>query len=77
MKIIGETIIIGMMTRVSGIAVEVKNGQFERALRKFKKKVTDAGIIQELETESTLSNQVKSNVKPKMLARNVGKENKE
>jgi|TARA_A200000159_G_C7304449_1_gene331694 small subunit ribosomal protein S21 len=34
--------------RVSGIAVEVKNGQFERALRKFKKKVTDSGIIQEV-----------------------------
>ena len=34
--------------RVSGIAVEVKNGQFERALRKFKKKVTEAGIIQEV-----------------------------
>lgn len=34
--------------RVSGIAVEVRNGQFERALRKFKKKVTDAGIIQEV-----------------------------
>ena len=34
--------------RVSGIAVEVKNGQVERALRKFKKKVTDAGIIQEI-----------------------------
>ena len=34
--------------RVFGIAVEVKNGQFERALRKFKKKVTDSGIIQEV-----------------------------
>ncbi len=34
--------------RVSGIAVEVKNGQFERAMRKFKKKVTEAGIIQEI-----------------------------
>tara|TARA_B100000886_G_C20423794_1_gene492893 strand:- start:1942 stop:2226 length:285 start_codon:yes stop_codon:yes gene_type:complete len=34
--------------RISGIAVEVKNGQFERAMRKFKKKVTEAGIIQEV-----------------------------
>ena len=34
--------------RVTGIAVEVKNGQFERAMRKFKKKVTEAGIIQEV-----------------------------
>lgn len=34
--------------RISGIAVEVKNGQFERAMRKFKKKVTEAGILQEV-----------------------------
>ncbi len=34
--------------RKSGIHVEVKNGQFERAMRKFKKKVTEAGIIQEV-----------------------------
>ena len=34
--------------RVTGIAVEVKNGQFERAQRKFKKKGTEAGIIQEV-----------------------------
>ena len=34
--------------RKSGIQVEVKNGQFERAMRKFKKKVTEAGIIQEV-----------------------------
>jgi ribosomal protein S21 len=34
--------------RVTGIVVEVKNGQFERAMRKFKKKVTEAGIIQEV-----------------------------
>ena len=34
--------------RKSGIQVEVKNGQSERAMRKFKKKVTEAGIIQEV-----------------------------
>ncbi|OUU21137.1 MAG: 30S ribosomal protein S21 [Candidatus Endolissoclinum sp. TMED37] len=34
--------------KISGIAVEVKNGQFERAMRKFKKKVTEAGILQEV-----------------------------
>lgn len=34
----------------SGTTVEVKNGNFERALRKFKKKCTDDGIIQEIRT---------------------------
>lgn len=34
----------------SGTTVEVKNGNFERALRKFKKKCTEDGIIQEIRT---------------------------
>jgi len=34
----------------SGTTVEVKNGNFERALRKFKKKCTEDGIIQEVRT---------------------------
>lgn len=33
---------------VKGIAVEVRNGDFNGALRKFKRKVQDAGIIQEV-----------------------------
>lgn len=32
----------------SGLTVEVRNGNLERAIRKFKKKVTEAGIIQEV-----------------------------
>ena len=32
----------------TGLTVEVRNGDFNFALRKFKKKVQDAGIIQEL-----------------------------
>jgi len=32
----------------SGLTVEVKNGDFNKALRIFKKKVTEAGIIQEV-----------------------------
>ena len=34
----------------SGTTVDVKNGNFERALRKFKKKCTEDGIIQEIRT---------------------------
>lgn len=32
---------------VPGIAVEVRNGDFNGAMRRFKKKVAEAGIIQE------------------------------
>tara|TARA_B100002019_G_scaffold107732_1_gene92569 strand:+ start:8028 stop:8294 length:267 start_codon:yes stop_codon:yes gene_type:complete len=32
----------------NGLTVEVRNGDFNFALRKFKKKVQEAGIIQEL-----------------------------
>lgn len=31
----------------SGLTVEVKHGNFDRALRKFKKKCTEEGIVQE------------------------------
>ena len=33
---------------VKGLAVEVRNGDFNGALRRFKKKVQEAGIIQEI-----------------------------
>lgn len=33
---------------VSGLKVEVRNGDFNYALRKFKKKVAEDGILQEL-----------------------------
>lgn len=33
---------------VSGLKVEVRNGDVNSALRKFKKKVQDSGILQEL-----------------------------
>jgi len=35
-------------TNKSGLTVEVRNGDFNGALRKFKKKVQEAGIIQEI-----------------------------
>ena len=56
-------------TNKSGLTVEVRNGQFERALRKFKKKVQDAGIIQEVRDRTAY-------VKPsevKRKARDAGK----
>lgn len=33
---------------IQGLGVEVKNGDFNKALRIFKKKVQEAGIIQEI-----------------------------
>jgi len=33
---------------IKGLSVEVRNGDFNGALRRFKKKVQEAGIIQEL-----------------------------
>jgi small subunit ribosomal protein S21 len=32
----------------SGLTVEVKNGNIDRAMRTFKKKCTEAGIVQEV-----------------------------
>jgi len=34
--------------KVNGLSVEVRNGDFNGALRRFKKKVQEAGIIQEV-----------------------------
>lgn len=34
--------------QVQGIAVEVRNGDFAGAMRRFKKKVQESGIIQEV-----------------------------
>jgi len=34
--------------RVEGLKVEVRNGDFNGAMRRFKKKVQEAGIIQEI-----------------------------
>jgi small subunit ribosomal protein S21 len=33
---------------IGGLHVEVKNGDFNRAMRKFKKKVQEDGLIQEI-----------------------------
>jgi small subunit ribosomal protein S21 len=33
---------------IKGLAVEVRNGDFNKALRTFKKKVQESGILQEL-----------------------------
>ena len=35
-------------TQYKGLTVEVRNGDFNGALRRFKKKVQEAGIIQEI-----------------------------
>ena len=37
----------GFNDQVTGLKVEVRNGDFNGALRRFKKKVAEAGIIQE------------------------------
>jgi small subunit ribosomal protein S21 len=34
----------------SGMTVEVKNGNFEKAFRRFKKKCTEEGLVQEIRT---------------------------
>lgn len=34
--------------KVEGLKVEVRNGDFNGALRRFKKKVQEAGVLQEL-----------------------------
>jgi small subunit ribosomal protein S21 len=35
-------------TKIQGLKVEVVNDQVEKALRKFKKKVTESGLLQTL-----------------------------
>jgi small subunit ribosomal protein S21 len=35
-------------SELNGLRVDVVDGQFEKALRKFKKKVTESGLMQEL-----------------------------
>lgn len=35
-------------TRIQGLSVEVRNGDVNQALRKFKKKVQEDGLLQEL-----------------------------
>lgn len=35
---------------IQGLSVEVKNGDFNKALRIFKKKVQESGILQELKS---------------------------
>lgn len=35
-------------TTMTGLRVDVVDGQFEKALRKFKKKVTESGLLQDL-----------------------------
>lgn len=37
-----------MNNKVYHVGVKVKNGEFEKALRKFKKKVSESGHIEEL-----------------------------
>jgi ribosomal protein S21 len=38
-------------TGLQGLYVEVRNGDFAKAMRKFKKKVSDDGILQDLRSK--------------------------
>ena len=53
-----------------GIVVEVHEGQLEKALRKFKKKVTESGLIQELREREFYEKPTTARKKAKAAAKN-------
>lgn len=57
------------MTNYNGRKVFVKDGNVEKALRKFKKKISESGLLQELQERETYT---KPSVKKK-LARSIAK----
>ena len=57
------------MTTYNGRKVFVKDGNVEKALRKFKKKVSESGLLQELQQRETY---IKPSVRKK-LARAMAK----
>lgn len=54
---------------VKGLHVEVRNGDFNYALRKFKKKVQEAGILQELREREYYTKPSERRKKAKAAAR--------
>lgn len=57
------------MTNYNGRRVFVKDGNVEKALRKFKKKISESGLLQELQERERYA---KPSVKKK-LARSIAK----
>ena len=56
--------------KLYGKAVIVKDGNVEKALRKFKKKVQDSGLLQELRDRETYEKPTTRKKRKKSAARN-------
>lgn len=54
---------------IKGLTVEVRNGDFNAALRRFKKKVQEAGIIQEVREREYYTKPTEIRKKAKAAAR--------
>lgn len=54
---------------IKGLSVEVKNGDFNKALRIFKKKVQEAGILQEVKDRQEFVKPSEQRKKAKAAAR--------
>ena len=58
------------MKPIYGNAVLVKDGNVEKALRKFKKKVADSGLLNELRERETYEKPTTARKKKKAAAKN-------
>lgn len=58
------------MKPIYGNSVLVKDGNVEKALRKFKKKVMDSGLLQELRDRETYEKPTTARKKKKAAAKN-------
>lgn len=58
------------MKPIYGNSVLVKDGKVEQALRKFKKKVQESGLLQELRDRETYEKPTTARKKKKSLAKN-------
>lgn len=58
------------MKPIYGNAVLVKDGNVEKALRKFKKKVADSGLLNELRDRETYEKPTTARKKKKAAAKN-------
>jgi small subunit ribosomal protein S21 len=56
-------------TKIQGLKVEVVNDQVEKALRKFKKKVTESGLLQTLREREFYEKPTTARKKAKSQAR--------
>lgn len=56
-------------SEIKGLSVEVRNGDVNYALRKFKKKVSDSGILQELKEKEFYEKPSIKRAKAKKAAR--------